>query len=231
MATSLTYHAKLAGYHIGRHVTLGATPFFMATVASLWGGTAVFDAINNDLDPTGTTLQQQTVEQLQTQKASLLTQIAAYQNLQRQNYTLKTDKATLQTAKTSLQESTMRFFADLVGNGSMQDGLDVGEADVKAILEELKSGARDFDWQQHVNNSIPDMIEYGIDYANNLDEVRTLHRHEGTEPLTQRFSIAKDIIKEAKQRDEMNFMLSLIAVLATSALGGTQCLYGSGSWR
>ncbi|TNE31691.1 MAG: hypothetical protein EP349_03515 [Alphaproteobacteria bacterium] len=219
MAANLTYHAKLAGYHIGKKATLGAGPVIGGIAAALLLGTGAIDFINNDLDPTGTDQQQQVLEQLQTQKASLLTQISEYQDLQRQSHATETDETTLQAAQTSLQESGMRFFADLLTSGSMQHGLDIGEADAKTLLEELKSDAGDFDWGRHVNSAIPDMIAYGIDYAENLDEARADHRHEGTEALAQRFSIASEITADARQANEMDFLGYFIAIML-SALAG-----------
>lgn len=219
MATNLTYRAKLAGYHIGKKATLGAGPVIGGIAAALLLGTGAVDLINNDLDPAGTDLQQQTLEQLQQQKNSLLTQIAEYQDLQRQSHAAGTDDATLEAAQSSLQETGMRFFADLLTSGSMQHGLDIGEADAKTLLEELKSDAGDFDWGRHVHSSIPDMIEFGIDYAENLDEARADHRHEGTEALTQRFSIASDIVTDAKKANEMD-PLAYFALLMLSLLGG-----------
>ncbi len=219
MASQLTYRAKLAGYHIGKKATLGSGPFIGGITAALLLGVGAVDLINNDLDPAGTDLQQQTLEQLQQQKTSLLTQIVEYQDLQRQSHEMETEETTLQTAQTSLQESGMKFFADLLTSGSMQHGLDIGEADAKNLLEELKSDAGDFDWGKHVNSSIPTMMEYGINYAENLDEARADNRHEGTEALTERFAIANKIAANAKQSNELNLLL-YFGTLMISALAG-----------
>jgi len=220
MTSQLTYRAKLAGYHIGKKTTLGSGPIWGGIGATLLLCAGAVDLINNDLDANGTDRQQQTLEQLQEQKTSLLTQVSEYQNLQRQNHsTTDTENMDIQAAKTSLRANGMQFFADLLTSGSMQHGLDIGEADAKTLLEELKSDAGDFDWGRHIHPSVPDIMEFGIDYAENLDEARAEHRHEGTETLAHRFSIANDIVVDAKNANKDDIFAHLVLLMLSLFAG------------
>ncbi len=214
----LKYKAKLAGYHISKKST--------GTVGTVLGGAAVFAlALNtginistNELDPTGTDRQAEVLAALQEQKADLLSLTREYQALQRESH-VQDNAEELQNTQNALQNAGQRFFTDLFTSGSMQQGLDVGETDVRDLLNGLKLKSGDFDWGTHVHPHIPQMMRAGIRNTRNLDEARARHRYEGTESLEQGFEIAENIARGAKMSSENRVFGIAFSVMVSLLLG------------
>jgi len=220
------YIANTASYHVKRATTLGHGPLLTGTLVAgltLLGG---IDYVNNDLDTVGTAQQETVMQQLEESKTDVLTNVREYQTALRTQNATPTDenKAVLTQERQELKDASLSFFGQLLTNGSMQDGLDISEADAKTLLQDLKSEARDFNWGTHVNSAIPGIFDNGINYAENLDEVRTEHRSDGTESVSDAFATASNMAYMAERAngdDGLAYFGFVILSIIMGAVAGT----------
>lgn len=218
MSEELKYKAKLAGYKGAKLITSGPGQIITALAV----GVAIFgqglDIVEKDIDPNGTQNQSALMEELQEQKQDLITQVGAYQDLRNQVLNGNAEESSLETAQADLKQNTMQFFTDLLTNGSMSEGLDIGETDAVQLIEELQLGVRDFDWGSQVDEGLPYVIERIQENGKFLDEARAEVRAEGVGKLSDRFENAKAIGNGAYS-ESSDYGLFYMLVFFASVMG------------
>jgi len=218
-ADQLKYKAKLAGYKgaklIGSNTGIVLTGLLVGATAL----TQSFDLATVETDTQGTEFQETVLTALQNDQADLIEQVNTYQELRQQTIDGIATDEDLETAQNALKQSSMSFFSDLLINGSTQDGLDIAETDAEELLTTLQHNVRDFDWGTHVDERLPNIISYGINHANYLDEGREDHLYDGIGTLEDKFAVASDIAKSTQKNSENQVFFYMLVVFG-SLLGG-----------
>lgn len=219
MSEELKYKTKLAGYKGLKVITSG--PGQIITAIAI--GAAIFgqglDIVDKEVDPNGTQNQSTVLAELQEQKQDLITQVGTYQDLRNDVLNGNAEESNLETAQADLKQNTMQFFTDLLTNGSMSEGLDIGETDVVQLIDELQLGVRDFDWGSQVDEALPTVIERIQDNGEFLDEARAEVRAEGVGKLSDRFENAKTI-GNGTYAASSDYSILYMIVFFASIMGG-----------
>jgi len=213
------YYLETTKYHVRRATTLGAGPVISALTIAATTAFVGVDLLNNDVDQHGTEYRDAVFAELEDNKATMMQDLREYQTILKQkNNSPDADaalSATLDKESDDLKHSSQVFFSTLLTNGSMQDGLDISEQDVKSLLMDISNESRDFNWGVHVDSSIETILENGVNYAGNLDEVRAEHRNDGTQSLSDSFGTAGNLAYDAKKMDESDGFLYFLGGLCT----------------
>ncbi len=217
---NLKYGANLAKYHFAQASVseTGKNIAYLATVAALTfsGYSYIYPAP----DDVGTNNRDQAFKQLVDEKQNLTELFDEYQQIRMDLRDTNAEEHQSYIDKSNeLKLKSKTFFAHLLTSGSMGEGLDVSEADILKIVNDLQEHVGDFDWDKHVNPNISTIIEYIKEDAGFLDEARAEHRVDVVDSVNYQFKTAFEVANNADMKGNGSYMSMFLAGALSLVLG------------